>query len=129
MKVNVTSFFENQDLPGRTCIANSKPKGDKLPTMHILVPEWKIVDSLKRSFIDWDEFSRRYSSELDLRLRRESTLNGNFTERLVQALQVAAKTLNTDEITLCCWEGANNPKCHRKLLYSWLPKEVQGLLA
>lgn len=128
VKVNVGTFWD-PTLPNKVSVANSMPKGVEFRTLKQLLPEWKYVDAYKKGLITWDEYTDRYADTLNDRLPElpgEDYRDLVVPERLAYLLRSAAKSLGVDEITLCCWEKADDPHCHRKLIHSWLPDEMKG---
>ena len=119
IRINVANF--SSKLPHKLSIANSMPKGVRLLTVKqvfptlaaIIVPSWGLVAGYKAGRVSWAAYARIYGEglqKLDLRA----------------AMQDLCMMLGHEEITLCCWEGADVEECHRKLLYDALIPEMQG---
>lgn len=49
-----------------------------------------------------------------------------MSEVLAAILTLVMESQGWSEITLCCWEGAKNPRCHRKLIIDWLRLSMRG---
>ena len=122
MIINVANF--STKLPHKLSIANSMPKGVRLITVKqifptlgaIIVPSWGLVAGYKAGRVSWAAYTRIYQENLarvDLR----------------SAIEKLCQMVGYEEITLCCWEGADVEECHRKLLYDALPRSYQGVRA
>jgi uncharacterized protein YeaO (DUF488 family) len=120
MIINVANF--SSKLPHKLSIANSMPKGVRLLTVKqifptlaaVIVPSWGLVSGYKEGRVSWAAYTRIYQENLarvDLR----------------NAMRDLCIILGHEEITLCCWEGADVEECHRKLLYDALPRSYQGV--
>lgn len=120
MIVHVANF--SSQLPGRkVCIANSVPNGVKMRTLkrvfptlaQFIIPSWGLVKGFKDGKITWEVYTRIYLEQLQ---------NVN----LGKALEKLGTLLEADQIVLCCWEGKDDPHCHRKLLYDLIPEDMRG---
>lgn len=138
LRVNVGSFW--CDLPNKVSIAISMPKGISgiLGKVDLLVPEWETVQEFKQSQQDaeaWDRYEYCYENNLRATLFFErgqghlSKAASDVPELIQDAVQRLADSLGVEEITLCCWEKAENPYCHRKLIYEWMPEAIRGICA
>jgi len=121
MKIHVGQF--SCKLPGKkVSIASSIPKGVHMQTVRdlfpmlaaFIVPSWGLIKSLKDNKLSWAAYSRIYQENL-------SKVN------LRQALKKLCDLVKHDEIILCCWEGADDEYCHRKILYDLLPEDIRGV--
>ena len=120
MTINVGNF--SSKLPNKLSIANSMPKGVKMRTVKklylqlamFIVPSWGLVGGLKNGKISWEIYARIYQENL-------SKIN------LRQVMENLCALVNKDELTLCCWERADDEHCHRKLLYDMLPDDIKGV--
>jgi uncharacterized protein YeaO (DUF488 family) len=121
MKIHVAQF--SSKLPGRKLsIANSMPKSVRMQTVKqifpllaaIIVPPWGLVSGYRSGKVSWAAYTRIYSEQLQ-KINLEATLGK------------LCALVGHDELVLCCWEGANVEKCHRKLLYDALPEDIRGI--
>ena len=121
MIIHVAQF--SSKLPGRKLsIANSMPKGVRMQTVKelfptlatIITPGWGLVAAYKEHRISWAVYARIYGESLQ-------KLN------LEQAMRKLCDLAGSDELVLCCWEGADVEECHRKLLFDALPLSMQGV--
>jgi hypothetical protein len=123
LRVNTGNW--SSGLANPVSVANTQP-GD-LPRLHILVPEWDIVRAYRAGIMDWEVYTESYSRKLARRLSEKGLPGNGPRMRIVYVLTSAAVKLGVDEITLCCWEAEDNPHCHRKLIYHWLPEVMKGV--
>ena len=123
MKISVAQF--GTKLPGRKLsIANSMPKGVRMQTVKelfptlatIITPGWGLVAGFKAGKVSWAAYTRIYEEGLQ-------KIN------LEQAMHKLCSLAGSDDLVLCCWEGADVEECHRKLLYDALPRSYQGVRA
>lgn len=120
MIIHVANFWTN--IPGRKLsIANSMPKGSRMRPVNALfpalaafiVPPWSLVSGYKEGRVSWAAYTRIYLERLQkLDLGRE--------------MRKLCDVAGSDELVLCCWEGAAVEECHRKLLFDTLPVEIRG---
>jgi len=107
IKIRTASFFDSANHIGRCfSIARSQPNGMKFPTIHALVPPWKIVHDVKYGLITEDEYAEIYTDDV---LAKTTQIE------VLQKIGLAA----TETITLLCWEREGN-FCHRQLVARWI---------
>ncbi len=123
MKVNTGAF--GSKMPNKIAISNTAPDGvTTLQSLiealgpghelfHLLIPAKWLWKDAKAGKIDWDEYTVAYKAQI------------RFLD-LYMIMKVLCKHLKVDEITLCCYEAEKDEHCHRKLLFDWLPEDIQG---
>jgi uncharacterized protein YeaO (DUF488 family) len=79
-----------------------------------LVPSWGLVQGFKDKTVSWAAYTKIYQERL-------SSLD------LSRAMKKLCTLVGSDELVLCCWEGADDEHCHRKLLYDMLPDDMKGV--
>ncbi len=140
--VNV-SQFQTLFCPNQVCIARSMPQGLNIPHLKVLAPspellrQWCDSDKSKKS---WVCYTRQYWDEISTRWSRNSrtyhgATNGYRSDGrsvfsrsiyLAFVLRAAARTMEVNELTLCCYEKEMDEHCHRKLVFDALPEEMKG---
>jgi uncharacterized protein YeaO (DUF488 family) len=123
LKVNTGAF--GSKLPNKIAVSNTAPAGvltlqeviEQLGAGHelfrLLIPsvaQWK---GYKDGSIDWIAFQRVYRKRI-------------IYLDLGMIMAAIADHLNVDEITLCCYEAEKDEHCHRKLIFDYLPEDIQG---
>jgi uncharacterized protein YeaO (DUF488 family) len=123
MKINTGAF--GSKLPNKIAISNTAPNGvltlqeivETLGPGHelllLLIPAKWLWKDYKAGKINWAEYKIAYRAQI------------RFVD-LWTIMKVLCKHLGTAEITLCCYEAEKDEHCHRKLLFDWLPDDIQG---
>jgi uncharacterized protein YeaO (DUF488 family) len=104
-----TSSFFNKDtgqMPNNYSISRSQPKGFAYPELANLAPSKELLNAYKYNNLPWEEYTKQYN---------------DYLERNKEQIINTINSLESDAI-LNCWEGSDNPKCHRHLLADWLNK-------
>jgi uncharacterized protein YeaO (DUF488 family) len=131
VKVNVGSLWTK--LPNPVSIARITP--DEFPGIRILslfpagealAPPMELIRAFKNRKIDWAEYCRRYEAHFLSTLERMGLTFNSTTDALVVYINKLAEKLGVDEVTLCCWEGKKSDHCHRRWVYSKLPRTMKG---
>jgi len=115
------------------------PHGASMPRIAILAPSYELLSAYKTGSMFWSQYERLYWNEVADRCKATPAIRRGAKELvsdgeaghmrdgcLFYILRTACARLGTDEITLCCWEKADDPHCHRKLIYDALPVHVRG---
>lgn len=124
MRINVSAFGAR--LPNKIAISNTAPANSRtLQTIIMelgpghelfqrLIPDKKIWFDYKRGEITWEQFEVAYQTQIEfLNLRK--------------IMRILCNHLGAEEITLCCWEAANDEHCHRKLLFDNFHDSYMGV--
>jgi len=144
-KVHTACFFDKVKRPDsdthlNISIARSKPAcafdmleiAKVLPTEGgALVPEAWLLGKYKQERMSWDSYTAHFRSHVEEVLTEVGGtwgLEGGLA--ILGLLDRAARAGKPDkhitEVTLYCWEHANNPQCHRKLVYDMIHEAYQG---
>lgn len=130
LKVNVAHW--SSKLPNKVSIARSQPPGMNLPGCSRLKPSVKLLREIKNGHISWEQYVRIFWAEFIENTNALYHPDISVEDRLIELIKYYfdyhKKQFDYDlsEITLCCWEGAADEHCHRKLIYDRLPVEWRG---
>lgn len=102
-----TSYFwkvKNGDVNENECVSIAlwNPRGVFMPQYKELAPTQSILTEYKYNGEDWNRYVRRYNNEV------------------LAKLDVHKVARELDGKVLLCYEGKNNPRCHRHLVREWL---------
>lgn len=104
-----TTYFSNLgNVPPwfkQISIARTQPKAFDLPEFKAFAPSAQLLWDYKKGKISWAEYEQRYFAQLEALPNLEK-----IKEHLRQYQD------DKHDLVFVCWEGKNNPHCHRHLL-------------